>query len=140
MQAMSKVPLRNQPAGTWEESWQIMQTIEKRQNRRLGLRWPLRLQGGTIGTIETRTENISSRGFYCILANPLVPGDTIDCEVSIPNYGGMAGGVSRSIMCKAEVVRVETRGAGSGFGVGCRILDFTLASDHGSLKGSPFSD
>ena len=112
-----------------------MQTTERRKTSRLGLCWHLRLSGGTIGNIETRTENISSRGFYCILKYPLVPGDSLDCQLSIPNYG--PGWVTRSILCKAEVVRVEARGAEPGFGVGCRILDFTLAT---KLNGGPFSD
>jgi PilZ domain len=121
--------------GTWEKSQQTMQTMERRTTSRLALRWNLRLSSGTIGTIETETENISSRGFYCILTKPLVPGDSLDCQLSIPNYG--PGWVTRSILCKAEVVRVETRGSEPGFGVGCRILDFTLST---KMKGGPFGD
>jgi len=114
-----------------------MQTIERRKTNRVGLRWHLRLSGGTIGAIQTRTENISNLGFYCILSHPLIPGEALDCELSIPNYGSL--GVSRSIVCKAEVVRVESRGAQPGFGVGCRILDFTLARNRDSLNGSACS-
>ena len=140
MLRMSKVPLRNQPTGTWEETWQTMQTIERRLSSRLALHWSLRLSSGTIGTIETKTENISSRGFYCIVANPLVPGDAVDCQLSIPNYGSTGADGIRSIVCKAEVVRVEARGAEPGFGVGCRILDFTLIKDRSALKGGSFHD
>ena len=115
-----------------------MQTMERRKTNRVALHWSLRLSSGAIGTIETRTENIGSQGFYCILAHPLVPGDPLDCELSIPNYG--PAGAARSIVCKGEVVRVESRGAEPGFGVGCRILDFTLTKHRSSLKSDPFSD
>jgi hypothetical protein len=116
-----------------------MQTTERRRTNRLGLRWHLRLSGETIGTLETRTENISSRGFYCFLTKPLVPGDAIDCELSIPNYGPAAAGAFRSIVCKAEVVRVEARGSEHGFGVGCRIVDFMLIQNL-PPKGESFHD
>jgi len=136
---MSRIPLgATNVREIWTESQQTMQTIERRKTNRVALRWYLRLSSGAIGTIETRTENISSRGFYCILASPLMPGDALDCELSIPNYG--ATGVTRSIQCRAEVVRVESRGAETGFGVGCRILDFTIATNRGSLSGGGFND
>jgi len=114
-----------------------MQTIERRKTNRVGLHWHLRLSGGTIDSIQTRTENISSQGFYCILAHPLIPGEALDCELSIPSYGSV--GVTRSLVCKAEVIRVESRGAEPGFGVGCRIVDFTLARNRSSLTGSTCS-
>jgi hypothetical protein len=114
-----------------------MQTIERRKTNRVGLRWHLRLSGAAIRPIQTRTENISSQGFYFILEHPLIPGEALDCELAIPNYG--SGGVTRSIVCKADVVRVESRGAESGFGVGCRMVDFTLARNRSFLKASASS-
>ena len=78
-----------------------------------------------MGPVETRTENLSSRGFYCILETPLVPGDIVKCDITIPNYSAPDRGIS-SITCDAEVIRVEAVGTEPGFGVACRILDFTL--------------
>ena len=79
--------------------------------------------------MDTRTENLSSRGFYCILQTPPVPGDIVTCDIAIPNYGAPNREVS-SIACQAEVIRVEAIGTEPGFGVACRILDFTLGK-HG---------
>lgn len=104
---------------------QIMTTSERRLCRRLSLHWRLRLSSTAIGIVETRTENLSSRGFYCLLETPLVPGDVVTCDITIPNYNAPDRGIS-SIACQAEVVRVEAVGTDSNFGVACRILDFTL--------------
>src|ERR1700720_2158406 len=56
-----------------------MPNADRRLCRRLDLHWRLRLSATGIGTVETRTENLSSRGFYCFLETPLVPGDIITC-------------------------------------------------------------
>lgn len=103
-----------------------MPNTERRLHRRLALHWRLRLSYGSVGPVETRTENLSSRGFYCILETPLVPGDVVTCDIMIPNYDTPDRGAS-SIACQAEVIRVEAVGTEPGFGVACRILDFTLA-------------
>ena len=103
-----------------------MPNTDRRLYRRLNLHCRLRLSATAIGTVTTRTENLSSRGFYCILETPLVPGDVVTCDIAIPNYGTQDRGVS-SIACQAEVIRVEAVGTEPGFGVACRILDFTFA-------------
>ena len=95
----------------------------------MNLQWRLRLWSAALGTVETRTENLSSRGFYCILQTPPVPGDIVNCDIAIPNYSAPDRGIS-SIACQAEVIRVEAMGTDPGFGVACRILDFTLGK-HG---------
>jgi hypothetical protein len=102
-----------------------MTNSERRLCRRLSLHWRLRLSSTAIGTVETKTENLSSRGFYCYLESPLVPGEVINCDITIPNYTTPDHEIS-SILCQAEVIRVEALGASPGFGVACRILDFSL--------------
>lgn len=101
-----------------------MPTTERRLHRRLPLHWRLRLRQGEAEALETRTENLSSRGFYCMLDTPLVPGDVVTCDITIPNYGASYEGAA--MICKAEVIRVEAVGTAPGFGVACRILDFTI--------------
>lgn len=110
-----------------------MPYTERRLHRRLGLRWRLRLSSAAIGSVETRTENLSSRGFYCLMEAPPMPGEVINCDITVPNYGAFDRGASL-IVCQAEVVRVEAVGTESGFGVACRILDFTLARDNLSFR------
>jgi len=113
---------------------------ERRKARRVGLRWPILLSGHAIGRVETRTENLSSGGFYCILENALAPGERLDCEVTVPRDGrGPAGEVVGSIRCQAEVLRVEALGMVPGFGVACKILDFTFAENPRSFNAGPYS-
>lgn len=116
------------PLGAASDFRESMPNTERRLYRRLGLRWRLRLSSTAIGTVETRTENLSSRGFYCFTEAPLVPGEVVNCDITIPNYGASDRGASL-IVCQAEVIRVEAVGTDPGFGVACRILDFTLARE-----------
>ena len=113
-----------------------MQILERRKQRRLALRWHLRVSGDPIGTSKTMTENLSARGFFCVLQSSPVPGTILDCDLTVPNYGTAGSEAMRSILCQAEVVRVETRGINPGFGVACRILDFNFAKNRSSFKGS----
>jgi hypothetical protein len=122
-------PIGAQESGNSADFRQTMTNTERRLCRRLSLQWRLRLWSAVIGTVETRTENLSSRGFYCILDTPPVPGDIVTCDIAIPNYSAPGRGIS-SIACQAEVIRVEAMGTEPGFGVACRILDFTLGK-HG---------
>ena len=77
---------------------------------------------------DQNLRNLSSRGFYCFTEAPLVPGEVVNCDITIPSYGASDRGGSL-IVCQAEVIRVEAVGTDPGFGVACRILDFTLARD-----------
>ncbi len=103
-----------------------MQTIERRAQRRLPLRWQMRLSSQTIGSVETCTENLSASSFYCVLDEPPPLGEKMNCDMTIPTsgYRRTVGG----IMCEAEVVRVDARQ--TGFGVACRILDFQYMRKH----------
>lgn len=118
------------PSGTSSDFRESMPNAERRLYRRLGLRWRLRLSSPAIGTVETKTENLSSRGFYCFVETPLVPGEVVDCDITIPHYGSYDRGACL-IVCQAEVMRVEAAGSEPGFGVACRILDFSLSRNHG---------
>ena len=137
---MSEVMTRNQAWGNQEEFSQTMQIVERRKQRRLALCWHIRLSSPTRGTIETKSENLSSRGFYCVLEDPLVPGNMLDCILTVPKYGATGLGTIGSIECQVEVVRVEARGAETGFGVACRILDFKLGTNRDTFNGGSFND
>ena len=111
-----------------------MQILERRKQRRLPLHWPLRVSGNPMGTLKTKTENLSAQGFYCFLESSPLPGAILECKLTVPNYGSIDSEALRSIVCQAEVVRLEARGIEAGFGVGCRILDFKLARNDASRK------
>jgi hypothetical protein len=111
--------------------WETMRKIERRRERRLALHWPIRLSSDTIGSFEATTENLSAGGFYFSWGNPLAAGERLDCEVTVSGGGKHPGDRVGSIYCQAEVVRVEALGASPGFGVGCKILDFTFVKNPG---------
>lgn len=104
-----------------------MQIHERRKQRRLPLRWPIRVSAKPLGTARTNTENLSAQGFFCILESSPPLGTILECNLTVPNYSPTSPDALRSIQCQAEVVRLEARGNETGFGVGCRILDFKLA-------------
>jgi PilZ domain len=119
-----------QMMGGWAESCTLMKNVERRRERRLALRWPILVSSKVSGRVETRTDNLSSGGFYCILGNPLAPGERIECDLTVPNTGrGHRGDIAGSIRCQAEVLRVEALGTDPSFGVACKILNFEFTKD-----------
>jgi len=110
-----------------QEFWKTMQTTERRKQRRLPLRWPVRLSGGRIGTVEAWTKNLSASSFYCVVDSPLAPGEKIDCGITVPGRGQGDPTTIGSIKCQAEVIRVDALGVGEGFGIAIRIIDFSFS-------------
>lgn len=101
---------------------------ERRKRCRLDLHLDVRLQTGsdaTARTLEGKTQNISTDGFYCILRAPLTPGDWIKCIVTIPLHHPVRGESDLCLSCDAQVVRVEQADAGQ-YGVACRIDNYTI--------------
>jgi len=115
LKADSLIPL------LWKSETSTMPTTERRAYRRLDLRWPLRLSGRTLGSVETWTENLSASGFYCVLEDPPAIGEKIECDLNIPNSGYQR--TVGAISCQAEVIRIDVRNT-PGFGVACKIVDF----------------
>lgn len=97
---------------------------ERRRHPRLRLSYFLRLfrPGQTVG-IETKTEDLSCDGFYCISDRPLLCHERIECELLIPGEPGESELVLR---CRAEVVRVTKDPLEPRFGVACRLEAYTL--------------
>jgi hypothetical protein len=100
---------------------------ERRTTLRLPLEWSVYV-ARACGThpLHSKTRNLSSSGFYCILNERLAPGEHIECDLVVPTH------ISRScedvlfLRCKAQVVRVERMDAGEGYGFACRIEDYRL--------------
>jgi hypothetical protein len=93
----------------------------------MALRCPLRLRrpDGS-GVVETRTENLSSDGFFCVSKERFEPGQRLECVLLLPAAppGVPAPGVP--LFCHVEVSRLEVMAGDGGFGLGCRITDFVL--------------
>ena len=98
---------------------------ERRVRRRLELRWPLDIRKNQRRAVlvSTVTDNLSSRGFSCVVAEPLAAGESIDCLLKFPLW--MDAGASRAVRCDAHVVWVKALEDGR-FGIGCHIHDYKV--------------
>jgi hypothetical protein len=100
---------------------------DRRSRPRLRLSYPLFLfRLGEASGIETRTEDISCEGFFCISESPFALHEMVECELVIP-AGEPRNPTDRDLLmrCRAHVIRV-VRQRSSGFGVACRLEDYTL--------------
>jgi len=100
---------------------------ERRQRRRVRLRWPLSILTGQRDTrvLSTVTENVSSRGFSCVVDEPLTAGQSVECILSFQSRYDFQ--VSQALRCQAQVVWVKAIDNGR-FGIGCRIDDYTTVA------------
>ena len=101
------------------------QNTERRNRSRVLLRCPLRLyRRGYAQPFVGETVDLSSAGFYCTVRESFVPGDSLDCILTVPaeNFSFDTGNVN--LHCEVEVTRVDSKPAG--YGVACRIDHYSL--------------
>jgi hypothetical protein len=100
--------------------------FERRRRERLTLHWNVYLfrQADSCPLIS-RTRDISSDGFYCIVDKPLTPGEQIYCDIIIPPHVSLTQSGGASIHCHVQVLRVQTAGNGS-YGIACRIEEYSF--------------
>jgi hypothetical protein len=98
---------------------------ERRVRSRVLLRWPLSILKGPrdLRVLSTVTENLSSRGFCCVLEEPLSAGESVACILRLPH----ARRISQALLCQAHVVWVRVTEDGR-FSVGCSIDDYTVVA------------
>ncbi len=72
------------------------------------------------------TENLSSEGLYCISQEPFKPGEDLKCEIVLP--GEIFGSSEPSIRIQGHLTVRRVEHLDSGFGLGCYIEDYTLAT------------
>src|ERR1700722_9766175 len=90
--------------------------FDRRGALRLDLACPVSLsRPGESLPVVSKTENLSTKGFYCVSDRPFSPNETLDCEVVIP---GAASAPQMNLVLRAvvEVVRVVAKGMDPGFG------------------------
>jgi hypothetical protein len=107
-------------------------TPERRKRPRTSVHWPVRLlKEGAVSGIHTTTHNLSSSGFYCLSATPLLPGESLICIVTVPAYDPRSQERTMRLECRALVIRTEATADGM-FGIACRIEDYHLADQDAS--------
>jgi len=101
---------------------------ERRRRPRVRLACPVRmLRIGNGCRIDTKTEDISCEGFFCITESLFSLREKLYCELVIATGSdGRAVGEAIVLRCRAEVVRVVRQPENSAFGVGCRVSDYTI--------------
>jgi hypothetical protein len=109
---------------------QTLLRAERRVCRRVPLRWPLSIERVRRGAhvsqvLNTVTENLSSRGFSCVVDEPVAAGERVACILRFPFHHDPP--VSQSFRCQAQVVWVRAIEDGR-FGIGCRIEDYAVVA------------
>jgi hypothetical protein len=93
---------------------------ERRRRERLRLSCGIRLSQSGRAPVKTRTENLSSTGFYCTIEEPISPGERLECELSIPRYD-LNSSDCLVLRRRVAVVRLEIKGVEPGFGIACQF-------------------
>jgi hypothetical protein len=113
-------------------SWPISRLgsdLDRRCRPRLRLALPVvlfRPEDGT--TIETKTENLTCDSFYCVSDQPLSLNEELQCELLIAGDGlSSVPEDDLYLRCQVRVVRVVPKGSKRGFGVACRLEDYTIS-------------
>jgi hypothetical protein len=102
---------------------------ERRRRKRFRLSYPVRFrEPGEKVRVETRTEDLSCQGFFCISQRVFSPYETLACELIIPSgaLGHLVVVHDMILRCRAEVIRVVPLDPGGPFGVACRFADYTI--------------
>ncbi len=102
-------------------------SAERRKNPRVPLHWTLYLVcNGTVH--RTTTRDINRDGFYCLLCQPIpiTSGERIECDIVVPTHRSQDPDDVVYLRCRARALRVEKIGAGTEFGVACRIDGYCL--------------
>ena len=102
--------------------------FDRRGALRLDLACPVSLsRPGEALPVVSKTENLSTKGFYCISDRPFSPNETLNCEVVIPSpASGHKPEMNLVLRAVVEVVRVVAKGMDPGFGLACQIKSYTI--------------
>ncbi len=95
---------------------------DQRKRQRLKLHLTVLFTRGDGAPVPSETLDISTDGFYCTTPEPFAPGERLHCQIALPNEAGLY------LDADVEVVRVAVSQRESGFGYGCRILEYRLRS------------
>jgi PilZ domain len=111
--------------GTQHSEVKMPPIKERRKRSRLDLHWPVSLsKSGRTEPIRSKTENISSDGFYCLCREPFMAGEQLECRLSMPPHARREDASWLVLECKVRVARVNAdRGM---FGIGFQIESYSV--------------
>jgi PilZ domain-containing protein len=100
---------------------------ERRKSLRLPVHWTVYLAPhGVTHPLRSTTKDLSRGGFYCYLHEPVTPGDQIECDIVVPTHYPKGRDDVLCLRCRVNVVRVEKVDCGQGYGLACRIDDYSI--------------
>jgi hypothetical protein len=102
---------------------------ERRRRERTRLHWAIHLTGPEFveGGV-TRTEDLSSNGFSCLVPHPVQPGAMRICTVRVLTYLPHRGETDFGLECLVRVVWVKRTGENE-YMMGCEIADYRTRRD-----------
>lgn len=102
------------------------QMSERRRRPRINVQWPLWILVTGNHEICTRTINLSSDGFFFYSPETLNPGEPLIAILDFPCGKGSNQGAVLRFRCEARVVHVQSYPDSKMYGVGCRILEYSI--------------
>jgi hypothetical protein len=113
--------------GPLMQSWlgKVDQPFDRRQRPRVPVHWTVYLlRKFAPQPLESLTRDLSSGGFYCVVSEPFVPGEPLQCRLLIPTHSGSVGALC--LHGQVRVMRVENLGP-EGYGIACAIESYKIA-------------
>ena len=99
----------------------------QRSTPRLPLTYTLSFsRPGEAWRVVTKTENVNCKGFYCVSERRFSLFERLDCEMVIPWVSSQFGRGDLILLAVVEVLRITPRGMGRGFGMACRLENYTI--------------
>lgn len=102
--------------------------IDRRSRIRVNLRLQLFLVSSeATNAFRTETENVSMDSFFFRSEQLFPPGESLKFLLLLPGAAGpMQSGTAMCVKGAVEVVRVTASAAGPGFGIGCRMSNYSV--------------
>jgi hypothetical protein len=99
--------------------------MERRRWMRTRLHWHVQFFGlAETGSVETTTQNLSSRGFYCTSPLPCAPGERFTCTIKVPAHQPDGSDRILSLECHVRILRVDKADADGTYGLACEIEEY----------------
>ena len=105
----------------------VARKTDRRTRPRAPLQWVVHvLRAGSKHPVASRTRNVSSQGFYCLVQEPFDWGERVECTVIVPVPKSAKPDDALWLKCQARVLRVESVVAGTAFGIAFQIEEYCV--------------
>lgn len=104
----------------------IARKAERRSRPRAALHWVVHVsRAGDQHPVASRTRNVSSQGFYCLVEEPFESGERVECTVVVPIPKSGRPDDALWLKCQARVLRVEAA-ADTAYGIAFHIEEYCV--------------